>query len=829
MLIVGKSVSETVRMDLCVSCGICKATCPCIAIKMVFSQGQYLPFVSDSCIECGMCLNICPGYKVNFKELYEYENRKLPIDIFRGYELSAYIGYTKDIEIRKKSTSGGIITSLIVELLKSGLYKGAFILPFDKVSTSLAKIVYTENIEEILSASKSKYLPASVENVVSMLKCKTKSIIVGTPCQIHGIKKYCIEKGIDCYQALFLGLFCEKTLNYHFLDFYQWKYGRGKDIVGFDYRNKEKGGWPGHTKLSFEKGKKKYVDRKVRMSLKSYFQLHRCLLCIDKFNQLSDISIGDCYVKGEETELGQSNIIVRTEKGQKVIADLEDKFVLKKINPLIIVESQKIEEKKANLVYCQMLAEKNKHVIYPGIQELKMMDIKRDKVEKGYNKSLTLIYLGRNPAGFSQIESQVRQGRIKTLNHKLNRLITKAAKMTKKITVKTKSFIREIRGDKSLFIEIRKAGFINKGAELMLRSIIQRIHTEYPNAKLVMAPSPDASYEKRAQLGLYQKLYYRRYHIQWAFFGSLIPRFIRSQFGLVLDRELDVVLDAAGFSYSDQWGPQSTIELAKYIQRWKQNGTKVILLPQAFGPFTSTKIKKAIRIVADHADLIFPRENTSYKYLVDVVGERENISIAPDFTNIMEGIVPDSFDQKNNKFCIVPNYRMKDKTPKEISEAYLPFLVFCARYLLEKQARPFFLIHEGENDYLLANEVSSALDSRVPIVRETDPIKIKGILGTCNGTIGSRFHGLVSALSQGVPSLATGWSHKYRELFEDYGFPEGLIDIQAPEHMIKEKIDMLLDIEKSIDIKRKLLRRSEQIKKMVYEMWDKIFEVILKN
>src|SRR5690606_33677761 len=130
----------------------------------------------------------------------------------------------------------------------------------------------------------------------------------------------------------------------------------------------------------------------------------------------------------------------------------------------------------------------------------------------------------------------------------------------------------------------------------------------------------------------------------------------------VLDKEIDFILDASGFSYSDQWGVDSSLELANASRRWKKLGKKSILLPQAFGPFSSPRIRKAVRIFVDNIDLIYAREQQSYDYLVSVVGERENIKIAPDFTNLLDGIVPENFDSTLNQFCIVPNYRMVDKT-----------------------------------------------------------------------------------------------------------------------------------------------------------------------
>ncbi len=132
-----------------------------------------------------------------------------------------------------------------------------------------------------------------------------------------------------------------------------------------------------------------------------------------------------------------------------------------------------------------------------------------------------------------------------------------------------------------MLIEIRKTGFVNKGAQLMLLSAIDRVRREMPGADLAMAPElPSAPFIERARLGLYQKIWFQRYRVQWGFLGALVPRPIREHFGLVLDREIDAVLDASGFSYSDQIGLSSTLAMAKATARWKRRGTSVILLPR---------------------------------------------------------------------------------------------------------------------------------------------------------------------------------------------------------------------------------------------------------
>ncbi|NCD09730.1 MAG: polysaccharide pyruvyl transferase family protein [Negativicutes bacterium] len=316
------------------------------------------------------------------------------------------------------------------------------------------------------------------------------------------------------------------------------------------------------------------------------------------------------------------------------------------------------------------------------------------------------------------------------------------------------------------------------------------------------------------------------YPLETARNHKIVPNKIREMYGVVLDRDVDVVLDASGFAYSDQWGGNSCRELVQSCKRWRRNGTKIILMPQAFGKFNSKKNKKWIKEAVELVDLIFPRDEMSHQYLIDVVGHHKNINIAPDFTNILDGILPDNFDIKNNRFCIVPNFRMIDKTQKEHGENYIPFMADCVQYLVEKGSKPFLLIHEGEDDFMLAHKISEKVTHNIPIVQEDHPLKIKGIIGACDGTIGSRFHGLVSALSQGVPSLATGWSHKYKMLFKDYNFEDCFLDINENKTFTREKIDLLTDKENFSQIKSKLISRSKELKEKTRAMWSHVYEVI---
>lgn len=378
-----------------------------------------------------------------------------------------------------------------------------------------------------------------------------------------------------------------------------------------------------------------------------------------------------------------------------------------------------------------------------------------------------------------------------------------------------------------MYIEIKGVGFINKGAELMMHAVLQKVGEKIPQAKFVLAPGVNSPYRKRAGLGLYQKIWFSKFGIPLGmYFGQYIHKKLREYYGLICHEEIKIVFDASGFSYSDQWGPGKSVMTAKAIKRWKKNNTKVILLPQAMGPFTSKQIRQAFSQIVGKADLVFPRDGVSYKHVIDLVGEQQHVIQAPDFTNLVKGIVPEEFKGKEGRFCIIPNYRMIDKTSSEESKKYIPFLVNCVHHLLKQKILPFIMVHEGEQDSWLAKEVCKQCGEELEIIREVNPLKIKGIIGTCRGVISSRFHGLVSALSQGVPALASGWSHKYEMLFADYGFPEGCITVDSSDAEIKKMIVQITDETNVAQLKQKLTEAAQIQKQRSEKMWDRVFKCI---
>lgn len=362
---------------------------------------------------------------------------------------------------------------------------------------------------------------------------------------------------------------------------------------------------------------------------------------------------------------------------------------------------------------------------------------------------------------------------------------------------------------------------------MMLIAATQQVRETVPGAIISIAPDDTHSYEAYARLGLWHRAELIRGGIDLGAAMDFVPARLRRRYGFVTGKETNVILDAAGLAYSDQWSLSHTQDLARRAQSWKARGKKLILLPQAFGPFGTTDFRDAIRRAADCADLIFARDAISYRHLVEAVGERPTICKAPDFTNLLQPAPRgDAFSKYEHPVAIVPNTRMLDKTGQRDAFGYLSAMRHAVAAVREAGLDPFLLIHEGPMDKKLGDEINAGLSVPMDVLWPDDPLVAKGILGGCTAVVASRFHALVSALAQGVPSLGTSWNHKYQELFADYDCPECLLPISEGADAVAQKLHLLTDAATRAVLKSRIEGRSEALKDDTRAMWQQVFSVL---
>lgn len=368
-----------------------------------------------------------------------------------------------------------------------------------------------------------------------------------------------------------------------------------------------------------------------------------------------------------------------------------------------------------------------------------------------------------------------------------------------------------------MVIELRGVEFVNKGAELMLHAIMQKVKENIPKADFTMELTTHTPAEKLKEFSIFQKKRNAK--------AQFIPRFIRKRLRWKLDKEIQVVLDASGFAFGDQWGSTyANKRIGSKISTWQKDGKKVILLPQAFGPFTNKELKVVMEKIIKHADLIFSREKQSYQYLKGV-SQKNNIFLAPDFTNLLKGKIPVNFSTTDKQVAIIPNYKMIEKKV-DGEQSYISFLLAAITKIRILNLKPYFLIHEGKRDLEISKKVNSLLQTPLEVVADADPLMIKGIISTAYFIVSSRFHGIVSALSQGVPCISTSWSHKYEMLHQEYNYEEGILKDINDLQELEVKISYLSAPDTNKIITNKISLNISKQKERSEEMWKTVFKVI---
>lgn len=312
-----QNVEVTVQTALCISCGLCKNMCPKGCISWERKEGKYQPVINyDRCVHCGICAKICPGLG------NVYSDGIKPLQAAYGTYLKTYNAWSINKDLLFVSASGGVVSTLIYELLNSNKYDIAFCVDSYSYDKQLqTKPITVDDLKgewEQCKLPKSRYLPVSHENAVSYIKMnkEKKVIVVGTSCAIRGIQNVIKQLSLDREKYLLIGLFCDKVFNYNVYQYFSDVFSGDRKLRELHFKNKESGNWPGNMKFIFEDGSIAYQDKSERGKVKDYFMPERCIYCIDKLNVEADISLGDNYTKQNVSNKGSNSVIIRTERGE---------------------------------------------------------------------------------------------------------------------------------------------------------------------------------------------------------------------------------------------------------------------------------------------------------------------------------------------------------------------------------------------------------------------------------------------------------------------------------------------------------------------------------
>lgn len=298
-----------------------------------YTDCSVIPIVNDRmCNTCGTCLEVCYGFKVNPEfNLTVFTNLS---NYISGNYMEAYIGFATDETLRFNSTSGGAVSTLLIHALEEGLIDGAIVTRMQAGNLPHAKAFIAHTSEEIISAVGSKYCPVSFAECLEAAEEQKSYALVGLPCHIYGVRKLAeVNPKVNKAICLYIGILCGGLPSYLGTQYLLKTYGAEKQrIMRLEYRG---GGWPGRLLIQSEsQGQRRETSipyPKYWRGAFRLFQLYRCRVCYDGFNEFSDISCGDAWAQHliRRDERGFSLVIVRTEEGKKLTQAASEKKRIK--------------------------------------------------------------------------------------------------------------------------------------------------------------------------------------------------------------------------------------------------------------------------------------------------------------------------------------------------------------------------------------------------------------------------------------------------------------------------------------------------------------------
>lgn len=346
------NINQIVKSNLCTGCGTCVSLCPSKLIRIIIDEdkGIYLPKLDEfKCNNCGICLNVCPGREVDYKKLNLEFFGEQPNDLLIGNYLEIHIGHSKNYDIRYNSSSGGLITQILIDALESGLIDGALVSRMNEKNPLEPEPFIAKTKSEIIEAFGSKYCPIPTNvGLKEILESSNeeKFAVVGLPCHIHGIRKAeILDKKLKKKIKLHIGIFCGMVPNFNATTFLLKNLKIKKsEVKGISYRGR---GWPGNLQIKLYDGTKKIIPYpKYWGGFLSFFFPMRCHLCYDWTSELADISFGDPWLSNitKRDKTGCSIIILKNKKATDFMNHINFKENLK----LYRITSENVHKSQIN-------------------------------------------------------------------------------------------------------------------------------------------------------------------------------------------------------------------------------------------------------------------------------------------------------------------------------------------------------------------------------------------------------------------------------------------------------------------------------------------------
>lgn len=372
----------------------------------------------------------------------------------------------------------------------------------------------------------------------------------------------------------------------------------------------------------------------------------------------------------------------------------------------------------------------------------------------------------------------------------------------------------------------------NKGSVSMLLSLIENFTKSFENLLIdVYSYYPERDKERNSfsnvkiLSGTPLKLLLNIIPLSFLYFvfkkvGITIPiSFLGKEVRTLLDA--DLYLGVGGTTFSDAKLIKVVFNILCLLPA-KFLGLRLMLYPQTMGPFENPFNRIMAKSILPYADLIIGRGRGSVENLKKL--GLKNVEFSTDGAFSL-GYETENVDHILEKYQpLFKNRSVVGITPNSIVEGY------CKKYnidyakiygefikkLLERDYLVVLIAHSmrkgsksrHNNDLLTINDILQHVSQKNDIVfleEDYSYLELRKLIGLTNYFVASRFHSMISALYEKIPTLVVSWGYqKYTEVMDEFDLSEYIVSfnqisedslingfekIVNEEKIIKDKID----------------------------------------
>lgn len=363
--------------EYCTGCGLCHSL---YNIELNTDEKEFLcPDISEN--DINKLKKICP---CGGAATYDMSDNHM-----WGRHEEIYLGWSENQDIRRKASSGGVITSLCVYLLENKIVDGIIQTVGDDVYHT--KTVVSRNKEDVLKCMGSRYsVSAPLYNIKQLVQQGERYAFVGKPCDVSALRMYLKEEEQLGNQIVYLlSFFCAGTPSGIAQKKLLKELGCNseKECISLQYRGN---GWPGYatavkkdgseSKISYNDSWGRILGRDVRKM---------CRFCIDGIGEMADVSCGDAWYMDNNKmpdfseKDGRNVIFARNDKGLELI---------RKAVESNIICAEKYEEHE-ELRYIQRYQYERRSTMHSMVMGLRLCG----KGAPRYSKKLMKYYSSKAP------------------------------------------------------------------------------------------------------------------------------------------------------------------------------------------------------------------------------------------------------------------------------------------------------------------------------------------------------------------------------------------------------------------------------------------------